>query len=140
MADTTPITVETTVNVPIAKAWACWTEPACIMQWNAASDDWHTPRATNDPRTGGKFSARMEAKDGSMGFDFEGVYSEVVPEKHIAYAMADGRKVTVTFTAKGGKTHVVETFDPETENPPEFQKAGWQSIIDNYAKHVAAHR
>ena len=130
------ITVETTVNAPVEKVWQLWSSPEHITKWNSASPDWHTPRATNDLRAGGKFTSRMEAKDGSMGFDFEGVYDEVRENEHLAYTMADGRKVTVNFTEDGGKTRVVETFDPEAENPREMQQAGWQAILDSFKKYA----
>ena len=133
------ITIETTVHAPVEKVWSCWTEPEHIMQWNAASPDWHTPRATNDLREGGKFTSRMEAKDGSAGFDFEGVYSKVEPLAHIVYAMSDGRAVDVRFEARGDDTHVIESFDPESENSLEMQRQGWQSILDNFKKHTEAH-
>lgn len=132
----TPITVETVVNVPVEKAWTVWTEPAHITQWNAASPDWHTPRATNDLRTGGSFLARMEARDGSSGFDFAGVYTDVKPYRSIAYTMEDGRTVTVRFSAQGKETKVTETFDPETENSAELQRDGWQAILDNYKQYA----
>lgn len=134
------ITVETIVEAPVQKAWDCWSEPACIMQWNAASDDWHTPKATNDLRTGGSFTARMEAKDGSAGFDFGGTYTKVSPLENIAYSMEDGRTVSVTFADLMGRTLVSETFDAETENPAEMQRQGWQAILDNFKKHVESHR
>jgi uncharacterized protein YndB with AHSA1/START domain len=130
------ITVEATVNAPVEKVWTCWTELAHITQWNAASEDWHTPRATNDLRLGGTFTARMEAKDGSMGFDFAGEYTEVVPHSRIAYRMADGREVTVVFEPSGAATVVRETFAAEDVHPVDFQRAGWQSILDNFKKHV----
>ncbi len=133
------ITVQTTVQAPLSKVWQLWTAPEHIMQWNNASPDWHTPRATNDLRTGGSFMSRMEAKDGSAGFDFGGTYSEVIDGKKIAYAMDDGRKVEVLFDENGGATTVTETFDAETENSPEMQKAGWQSILDNFKSYVEAH-
>lgn len=132
----TQITVKTTVNVPVAKAWKTWTTPEDIMQWNSASEDWHTPKAENDLRTGGTFSSRMEAKDGSMGFDFGGTYDNVVTNELIAYTMSDGRKVTISFAGYGNTTDIVETFDAETENPEEMQRAGWQSIMDNYKKYT----
>jgi uncharacterized protein YndB with AHSA1/START domain len=132
----TPITVETTVNTPVATVWKYWSEPEHIKQWNNASDDWHTPSATNDLRDGGSFTARMEAKDGSFGFDFGGTYSKVVGHKEISYTMGDGRKVTVLFKEKDGHTHITETFDPECENAPEVQKQGWQSILDNFKKYA----
>ncbi len=139
MAEITPITIETTVHAPIDKVWAYWTKPEHITQWNAASDDWHTPRAENDLREGGTFSSRMEARDGSMGFDFGGTYTTVIEQKEIAYTMGDNRKVRVTFDGHGDHTHVTETFDPESENPAEMQRAGWQSILDNFKKYTEEH-
>ena len=132
------ITVETTVNAPVEKAWKYWTEPEHITKWNFASDDWQCPTAQNDPRTGGKFSARMEAKDGSMGFDFGGVYDEVRDNELISYTMGDGRKVFVNFSPMGNQTRITETFDAETTHSVEMQKGGWQAILDNYKKHVEA--
>src|SRR5437764_5201945 len=105
------ITVETTVNAPVEKAWQVWTNPEYITRWNNASEDWYTPRAENDLRTGGKFLYRMEAKDGSFGFDFGGVYDEVKPNELIVYTIGDGRKVKVTFTGNGNETKVAETFE-----------------------------
>lgn len=133
------VTVETTVHATVEHAWHCWSTPECIMQWNSASDDWHTPKAENDLRIGGTFSSRMEAKDGSVGFDFGGTYTNVVEFKEISYTMGDDRKVSVTFDAQGEQTHVTETFDPETENAPEMQRQGWQSILDNFKKHAESH-
>lgn len=130
------ITVEATIKAPIEKVWSCWTEPVHIMQWNNASDDWHTPYAENDPRTGGKFKSTMAARDGSMSFDFEGVYSTVQPQKLIEYAMADGRKVKIEFQSNADAVKVIESFDPETENSVELQRVGWQGIFDNFKKHV----
>jgi uncharacterized protein YndB with AHSA1/START domain len=133
------ITVETTVHAPVDKAWHCWTTPDCITQWNAASDDWHSPSARNDLREGGKFVARMEAKDGSMGFDFGGTYTKVEEFRQIDYTMDDGRTVSIAFDGHGDHTHVVEVFDAEAENPAEMQRGGWQAILDNFKKHVEAH-
>lgn len=130
------VTIKALVNASTEKVWNCWTEPQHIIKWNAASDDWHTPRATNDVRPGGKFTSRMEAKDGSMGFDFEGVYEKVVPHQHLSYAMSDGRKVEVTFTPKGNAVEVVETFDAEQTNSIEMQRGGWQAILDNFKKYT----
>jgi len=130
------ITVETVVQADLNRVWSTWNNPEDIKQWNAASDDWHTPRATVDLREGGKFVARMEAKDGSEGFDFEGTYTRVVPRKLIEYRMTDGREVKVEFTERAGGVVVKETFDAETENPAELQRQGWQAILDNFAKHV----
>ncbi|RYY31583.1 MAG: polyketide cyclase [Chitinophagaceae bacterium] len=129
---TTPISINTTVNAPVEKVWAVWSDPEHIVQWNSASPDWHTPRATNDLKKGGKFTSRMEAKDGSMGFDFEGVYDEVEINKLIAYTMADGRKVKTIFTGEGNTTQINTEFDPETENSREMQQMGWQAILDNF--------
>lgn len=129
------ITVKTTVNAPVEKVWEYWTEPKHITKWNNASDDWHTPIAENDLTVGGKFLTRMEAKDGSFGFDFGGIYDEVKLKELISYTMGDGRKVTITFNGHGNETEVIETFDPETTNPIEMQQAGWQSILDNFKKY-----
>ncbi len=130
------ITVETTVNVPAAKTWQLWTGEEHITKWNSASPDWHSPSAKNDVRTGGSFSVRMEAKDGSFGFDFGGVYDNVIPNKLIEYTMGDGRKVVVKFTEHDGHTHIEEIFDAEKENSLYMQKSGWQSIMDNFKKYA----
>ena len=130
------ITVATTVNAPVAKVWEFWTNPKHITNWNNASDDWHTPRAENDLRVGGKFLSRMEAKDGSMGFDFNGVYDEVKTNELIAYTMEDGRKVKINLEDLGNETNITETFEAENENPVELQRGGWQSILDNFKKYT----
>ncbi|PFP30583.1 polyketide cyclase [Bacillus sp. AFS073361] len=130
------ITVQTTVHAPVEKVWEHWTEPKHITQWNNASEDWHTPFAENDLTVGGKFLTRMEAKDGSFGFDFGGVYDEVKLNEVISYTMGDGRKVSVTFKGQGNETEVIETFDAETTNPIEMQQAGWQAILDNFKKYT----
>ena len=130
------ITVKTTVQAPVEKVWECWTEPTHMTKWNFASDDWHSPFAENDLREGGKFSSRMEAKDGSFGFDFGGIYDEIKIHKIIAYTMEDGRKVKVTFTDKLNETEVIETFEAETMNSIEMQQQGWQAILDNFKKYV----
>jgi uncharacterized protein YndB with AHSA1/START domain len=132
------ITVETVVKAPLDAVWAQWNDPEAIKQWNAASDDWHTPSARVDLREGGGFSARMEAKDGSMGFDFEGTYTRVVPQSLIEYGMADGRSCRVEFKPEGGAVRVSETFDAESRNPPEMQRQGWQAILDRFARHAEA--
>ena len=132
----TQVTIDTTINANVETVWQCWTSPEHITQWNNASDDWHTPRATNDLRVGGKFNSRMEAKDGSEGFDFEGVYTQVELHHFFAYEMSDGRKVSVTFDGHGDHTHVTETFDAEDTNPVEMQRQGWQAILDNFRKYV----
>lgn len=136
MSQETRITVEATANIPITKVWKAWNTPADIMQWNAADPSWHSPSSENDLRIGGKFKHRMEAKDGSFGFDFEGIYDIVEPHKKITYTMGDGRKATTLFTEYNGKTTIQTTFDAETENDPEFQKQGWQAILNNFVKYV----
>lgn len=130
------ITVETLVKAGLDAVWAAWNNPEDIKQWNAASDDWHTTQSTVDLREGGKFSARMEARDGSFGFDFEGTYTRVVPRKLIEYRMDDERTCKVEFVEEAGGVLVRETFDAETENAPEMQRQGWQAILDNFARHV----
>jgi uncharacterized protein YndB with AHSA1/START domain len=138
MNTTTKITVETFVKAPLGRVWNAWNNPADIQRWNAAADDWHTTKSTVDLREGGTFRSRMEAKDGSEGFDFEGTYTRVVPNKTIAYRMSDGREVTVEFAERPGGVQVTETFDPETENTPDLQRQGWQAILDNFKRHVEA--
>ena len=132
----TVITVSNTVNAPVDKVWEYWTRPEHITKWNHASDDWHTPWAKNDPWTGGGFSARMEAKDGSFGFEFAGVYDLVKDKEYIEYTMGDGRKVKIDFTGSGNTTKVVESFDAEETNSVEMQRGGWQAILDNFKKYV----
>jgi uncharacterized protein YndB with AHSA1/START domain len=132
----TIITVEAVVNAPVSKVWKRWTEPQHIMRWCHASDDWHAPAASNDIRTGGKFTTTMAAKDGSMSFDFEGVYTQVKENSVIEYEIADGRKVKVVFTEKGNETRVTETFEAENTHPVEMQRSGWQSILDNFKKYT----
>jgi uncharacterized protein YndB with AHSA1/START domain len=136
MTQTTKITVEATVNAPVDTVWKLWNNPDDIMIWNTPDPSWHSPSSENDLRVGGKFKNRMEAKDGSFGFDFEGIYDSVVLNKEITYTLGDGRKATTIFTEQDGKTHLATTFDPETENDPAFQKQGWQSILGNFAKYV----
>ena len=136
MKTTTKITVDTFVNAPLDRVWNAWNSPADIQQWNAAADDWHTTKSSVDLREGGTFRSRMEAKDGSEGFDFEGTYTRVVPNKTVAYRMSDGREVTVEFAERPGGVQVTETFDPETENTPELQRQGCQAILDNFKRHV----
>lgn len=138
MENKTPITVQTTVQAPVEKVWKYWGEPAHIMNWCSASDDWHAPAAENDLRVGGKFFTTMAAKDGSFSFDFGGVYDQVTEHKQIAYTMGDGRTVNVIFSSEGNATKVVETFDPEEINSLEMQQAGWQAILDNFKKYTEA--
>jgi uncharacterized protein YndB with AHSA1/START domain len=132
------ITVETIVNAELKRVWRAWNDPEDMKQWNAASDDWHTTRAAVDLREGGTFSARMEARDGSVGFDFEGTYTRIVPQKIIEYRMADGRTVDVQFTQAPEGVLVRETFDAESEHDTELQRQGWQAILDRFARHVHA--
>ncbi|OAN15418.1 MULTISPECIES: SRPBCC domain-containing protein [Exiguobacterium] len=126
------IQIQTVIQRPVAEVWTYWTEPEHIKAWNAASDDWHTTEATNDVQAGGRFSSHMAAKDGSVGFDFSGVYLEVILYEKLAYTIDDGRHVTILFTANGDETEVVETFEAESTNPPEMQQAGWQAILDRF--------
>ena len=132
----TKITIETTVNAPVEKAWKVWSTPHHITKWCNASDDWHAPSATNDLKVGGRFTTRMEAKDKSMGFDFGGTYDKVETNKRLEYTIDDGRKVHVIFSTEGNQTKVVETFEAENENPVEMQRGGWQSILDNFKKYT----
>lgn len=137
-SDKTIITIQATVHAPVEKVWALWNDPEHIMQWNSASPDWHTTSAANDLKTGGKFSYHMAAKDGSMGFDFWGVYDEVIANEKIAYTMGDGRIATVHFTRQGDKTDVVTNFEAESQNPVEMQQFGWQSILNNFKAYAEA--
>ena len=132
------VTVETLISAPLHEVWRAYTTPDDIVQWNAASDDWHTTRAELDLREGGVFSWRMEAKDGSEGFDFAGVYTRIVPQRLIEYDFDDRTgQVELDDTSDGVRVRV--TFDAETTYPVEFQRAGWQAILDNFARHVMAH-
>ena len=132
----TPITVDTVVAAPVDRVWRAYTTPEAITRWNAASDDWHTTAATVDLRPGGAFSSRMEARDGSAGFDFAGTYTAVVPHERLAYTFGD-RTAEVTFReAATGGTAVRVTFDPESTHPAELQRAGWQAILDNFRRYV----
>jgi uncharacterized protein YndB with AHSA1/START domain len=134
------ITVKTKLNAPIETVWKSWTTPGDIIKWNIASDDWCTPKAENDLKPGGKFNYRMEAKDGSMGFDFEGVYDLVKIKELIEFTIADGRKVKISFSEQGPVTKVVESFEAESQNPHEMQKGGWQAILDNFRKYAESKR
>ena len=132
----TKITVETTVKAPVEKVWKLYTSPEHIVKWNSASDDWHTTKAENDVQTGGKFLSRMEAKDGSFGFNFEGVYDNIRVNERIAYTMSDGRKAEITFTGEKNETKMTVVFDAENENPIEMQREGWQAILDSFKKYT----
>ena len=126
------ITVETTVAAPVSDVWKAYTTPEDITQWNFANDDWCCPKAEVDLRPGGKQVSRMEAKDGSMGFDFAGTFTEIEPHKSITLVLDDGRQSHTTFADDGGKTRVTTTFDAEAQNPVEMQRGGWQAILDNF--------
>ena len=134
------ITVETVVKAGLNQVWDAWNNPADIKQWNSAQDDWHTTRSTVDLRDGGKFTARMEAKDGSAGFDFGGEYTRVVPNQVIEYRMGDGREVKTEFAEQNDGVRIKTVFDAETQNSPELQQQGWQAILDNFRRHVEAKR
>jgi uncharacterized protein YndB with AHSA1/START domain len=130
------ITVEATILAPVEKVWELWTTPHHIMKWNNASDEWHTARAENDLRVGGRFVSHMAAKDGSEGFDFGGTYDEVKINERISNTMDDGRKNAITFTGSASQTKVSETFDAESENSVELQRSGWQAILNNFKKYA----
>ncbi|MEZ4281866.1 MAG: SRPBCC family protein [Myxococcota bacterium] len=130
------ITIEAVVATTPERVWACWTEPEHIVHWNFASDDWCCPNAENDLRVGGRYRARMEAKDGSFGFDFEAIYDEVSAPHALTYTMDDDRKVMTRFEKQGGSTRVRQTFDAEESNSIEMQRDGWQAILDNFKAYV----
>lgn len=130
------ISVSTVVKAPLQKVWLYWTEPEHITQWNQANADWHCPAAENDIRENGKFSYRMEARDGSNGFDFEGIYDRVVPYRNISYILGDGRKVDIHFKEREGSVQIDETFEAEKTFPLEMQRTGWQTILENFREHV----
>lgn len=133
---TNRIAVDVTISADIKKVWDNYTNPEHITQWNFASDEWHCPKAENDIKVGGKLRSRMEAKDGSWGFDFEAVYDEVINLQRFTYTMTDGRKATTVFDALGDKTKVMITFDAESENPVEMQREGWQAILENFKNYA----
>ena len=135
----TVINIQASINAAEAKVWELWTTPEHIMQWNAASDDWHTTAATNDLREGGSFNSTMAAKDGSFSFEFGGVYDVVKKNQTIAYTLSDGRKVHITFTKKGETTLITIDFEAEDENPVEMQQGGWQAILNNFKKYAEVH-
>ncbi|MEX0409265.1 SRPBCC family protein [Aquibium sp. LZ166] len=136
---TQPITIETTVAAPVATVWNAYTTPEDIIRWNSPSEDWHTPSATVDLREGGLFSSRMEAKDGSMGFDFAGTYTKIEPHRLIEYDFGD-RHAKVEFMPEADGVRVSVAFDPETENSIEQQRAGWQAILDSFKRYVEVQR
>jgi len=134
----TKITVQANVAADVKKVWDYYNNPEHITKWNFASDDWQCPSAENDLRVGGKYRSRMEAKDGSWGFDFEAIYDEVVDGEQFTYTLPDGRQVSVDFKDLGDQTAVTVTFDAETENPADMQQNGWQAILDNFKKYTEA--
>ena len=134
--DKQKITIKTIINGPVEKVWTYWTELEHIKKWNNESEDWHTTKAENDLRVGGKFISRMEAKDGSFGFDFGGIYDEVKVYDFISYTLGDERKVSITFVRSQDKTEITEEFEAENENSIEMQKMGWQSILDNFKRYT----
>jgi uncharacterized protein YndB with AHSA1/START domain len=130
------IKIEATISAPTPKVWEYWTQPEHITKWNFASDDWQCPFAINELKVGGKYSARMEAKDGSFGFEFEAIYDEVVEQNRITYTMGDGRKATTDFQSLGDNTKVTTVFDAEKTNSEDMQKNGWQAILNNFKKYT----
>lgn len=132
------ITISATVNADAKKAWDYYTNPEHITKWNFADPSWQCPSASNDMKVGGKYAARMEAKDGSFGFDFEATYDEIVDGEKFTYTMPDGRQVDVAFKKDGNQTEVDVAFDPEGQNPLELQKNGWQAILNNYKNYTEA--
>ncbi|HZV69582.1 MAG TPA: SRPBCC family protein [Saprospiraceae bacterium] len=130
------ITIKANINAPVETIWKAWTTPEDIMQWNSASDDWHTPHAENDLKPGGKFMSRMAAKDGSMAFDFGGTYDDVKTDELISYTMDDGRHVEITFEDYNTNVLVTVKFEAEDVNSLELQRMGWQAILDNFKKYV----
>jgi len=137
-ASSSPITVVVEVRRPRAVVWDCWTKPEHILRWYFASDDWHVTKAENDLSIGGSFLTRMEAKDGSFGFDFYGIYTKVLPLELIEFTLGDDRKVNIRFEETVEGTRVTEIFEAENTNPPELQKGGWQAILNNFKKHAEA--
>lgn len=134
--NTTKITVTVDVLADVQKVWVAFTDPKHITKWNFAIDEWHCPSASNDLRIGGKYVARMEAKDGSFGFDFSAVYNEIIPNEKIVYTLDDGRVVETTFKNGDGQTKVTTVFDAEDQNPMEMQQQGWQAILNNFKKYT----
>lgn len=131
-----PISIEALVGAPLDKVWELYNKAEHVVHWNNASPDWHTPRAENDLRPGGRFNYRMESRDGKEGFDFAGEYIDVVPNEKVAYVMGDGRKAEVLFHPDELGTRVVVTFDPESENTREVQESGWRAILENFKSYA----
>lgn len=132
-----PITIKSTISAPVQKVWDYFNTPDHITKWNFAHESWQCPSSENDLRIGGKFKTRMEAKDGSLGFDFEGIYDEIIPGEKIKYYLDDGRNVEIQFQKiDGDTTKIIQIFDPEQQNPIEMQRDGWYAILNNFQKYV----
>ena len=136
MTSFSKIRIEALIDAPLTAVWICFTKPDHITKWNFASEDWHCPKASNDLKVGGKYSAHMAAKDGSFEFEFAAIYNEVIEQSRLAYALEDGRKVVTTFEKMGEETKVTTVFDAEKTNPEEMQKSGWQAILNNFKKYT----
>lgn len=134
--ESTKITIHATISAGIQKVWNYYTQPEHITKWNFASPDWHCPSASNDMRNGGKYTARMEAKDGSFGFEFEATYIEITENQKFVYVMPDGREVSVSMNEDNHLTNITVCFDAETENHVDLQRAGWQAILNNFKNYV----
>lgn len=136
----TKVTIEANISADSKKVWEHWNLPQHITKWNFASDDWHCPRAENDLRVGGKIKSRMEAKDGSFGFDFKAIYDEVIDQKKISYTLTDGRRVWTSFEPQGNSTKVTTVFEAEDQNPIDMQKDGWQAILNNFKNYTESNK
>ncbi|MDF2869221.1 MAG: hypothetical protein K0R05_796 [Anaerocolumna sp.] len=136
MSNRQTITIKATVNAPVEKVWRSWNEPEHIKKWNSASEDWHTTASENDLKAGGRFRSRMEAKDGSFGFDFSGTYDEVKLHETITYTLDDDRKVSIIFMSKDKQTEITVAFEAEETNPIKMQEEGWQAILNNFKKYT----
>ena len=134
--EATKITIYATISAGTQKVWNYYTQPEHITKWNFASPDWHCPSASNDMRIGGKYTARMEAKDGSFGFEFEATYSEITENQKFVYIMPDGREVSVSMNEDNHLTNITVCFDTETENPVDLQREGWQAILNNFKNYA----
>ncbi len=134
--DATKVTIETTVSANTKKVWDYWNKPEHITKWNFAADDWHCPKAENDLRVGGRLKSRMEAKDGSFGFDFEATYDEVIDQKKITYTMLDGRQATTDFENLTAKQKLQQSLMPRMKTRLRCKEGGWQAILDNFKKYV----
>ncbi|WP_327983977.1 SRPBCC domain-containing protein [Bergeyella porcorum] len=130
------ITIKTQVKGDVQQVWNAYTNPQHIINWNFATPEWHCPATANDLRIGGEYFTRMEAKDGSFGFDFKAIYKELTPEQSFVYVLEDGREVSVSFIPQVDTTEIVIVFDPENQNPIEIQQAGWKAILDNFKRYA----